>query len=329
MSAPRQKTALEEAEESSEEEGAPGPGYYYNHSAASEFNQDPYTGKMQYFGSTVERFPAHKSETIGPGKYSMNSDFHVTRERAELYNKKHKNIPIEERFKEVKPSQIPGPGAYKEKSIVEEINKKTWGKKGVFGTTAGRFTKKNQSGSPNVIPGPGAYKPEKSVAMLDSKKNLSIKRSSSMFLSKTVREPNKVKKNKDTSPPPGSYNLESNSIAQNIKKRIESGLGNPLLASLKAKIKLVAPFNSCSQRFESRTISENEQFLGPGYYEFKTFAQSKKPSTLNDKFLSSERRFNKGFGGKKIDAHSPGPGNYEKEREDPWNKKTFNITFAD
>lgn len=80
--------------------------------------------------------------------------------------------------------------------------------------------------------------------MLDSKKNSSIKRASSMFLSSTVREPNKIRKFKDPSPPPGSYKVDYYSISESVRRRVESGLGNPMLASLKAKSKMLAPFNS-------------------------------------------------------------------------------------
>lgn len=69
--------------------------------------------------------------------------------------------------------------------------------------------------------------------------------------------------------------------------------------------------------------------MGPGYYEFKTFVEHKKPSSMSNKFLSNETRFLKGFDGKKPSPNEPGPGKYEKDREDPWIKKSYNITFAD
>lgn len=181
---------------------------------------------------------------------------------------------------------------------------------------------------PENEPGPGAYRPEASQKMLDNKKNSNIKRSSSMFLSKTIREPNKVKKVKNPSPPPGSYNVEMHSIAETVRKKVESGLGNPLLSSLKSKMKLVAPFNSCSQRFKQRNIKDHEKFLGPGYYEFKTFVDSaSKPKAFNPQFLSSESRFSNAFDGNIKRASEPGPGNYSNVRNDQWNKRTFNITF--
>ena len=148
-----------------------------------------------------------------------------------------------------------------------------------------------------------------------------------MFLSTTLR--NHSKKSRDPSPPPGIYNNDFNTISESVRKKVESGLGNPLLASLKAKMKLVAPFNSWTDRFRNKEIKDHEKFLGPGYYEFKTFVETTKPRSINSKFLSNEDRFAKGFDGKKPNGDDPGPGKYEKERDDPWIKKTYNITFAD
>jgi hypothetical protein len=182
-----------------------------------------------------------------------------------------------ERFKEMYKNEVPGPGQYNGKTITDEISSKPWGKKGVFGSTSGRFQSKKNLELSDAQPGPGAYKPEASIAMLDNKKNSSIKRASSMFISRTIRDPNKVRKHKDPSPPPGTYNLEQYSLANSIKKKIESGVGNPLLAGLKSKMKLIAPFNSCSERFKAKNIKDHEKFLGPGYYEFKTFSEQQRP----------------------------------------------------
>lgn len=36
-------------------------------------------------------------------------------------------------------AQLPGPGTYKQPTIAETIQKKPWGKSGVFGSTEKRF----------------------------------------------------------------------------------------------------------------------------------------------------------------------------------------------
>lgn len=235
-----------------------------------------------------------------------------------------------ERFQRHKKSEDPGPGKYKAVSLADRLTKKPWGKKGVFGSTAKRFTKKSiVGGESKEAPGPGAYKPEKAVTTLDNKNNFSIKKGSSMFLSTSVREPNRAKKNKNLSPPPGSYNVEFNTISENVRRKVESGLGNPLLSSLKAKMKLIAPFNSCSDRFKGPTTKDHERFLGPGYYEFKAFVDSQKPSSTISKFMSNEGRFKDQPGAGARARADPGPGKYQPDREDPWNKKTYNITYPD
>jgi hypothetical protein len=53
------------------------------------------------------------------------------------------NVPFStsnQRFAESNPSiTVPGPGSYQAKTIVENMQKKTWGKQGVFGSTEKRF----------------------------------------------------------------------------------------------------------------------------------------------------------------------------------------------
>lgn len=39
----------------------------------------------------------------------------------------------------MKMQEVPGPGTYQNKTLVENISKKPWGKQGVFGSTEKRF----------------------------------------------------------------------------------------------------------------------------------------------------------------------------------------------
>jgi hypothetical protein len=83
-------------------------------------------------------------------------------------------------------AMLPGPGAYKQPCIAEEVTKKPWGKQGVFGSTEKRFVQ------PQTLqtPGPGVYKPERSLTILAKKNETNIKRSSSMFISQVKRQTN-------------------------------------------------------------------------------------------------------------------------------------------
>jgi hypothetical protein len=157
-----------------------------------------------------------------------------------------------------------------------------------------------------------------------------------MFLSTTnraFRVSSRLEFKKDSSNPnliknfTPDYNTQYYSIAESVRRRVESGLGNPMLARLRAKSKLVAPFNSCADRFKAKQVKEHEKFLGPGYYEFKSFIDKEKPKSINPQFLSSEQRFSGAFDGGKSKVNQPGPGTYNKGGDNPWDKKTFNITY--
>ena len=75
--------------------------------------------------------------------------------------------------------------------------------------------------------------------------------------------------------------MNVHTIGETVKRKSESGLGNPLLASLKAKRNVEAPFTFKKSRFEEKKITENEAFLGPGYYEYKDFVENGKSVLRN------------------------------------------------
>lgn len=52
-----------------------------------------------------------------------------------------------------------------------------------------------------------------------------------------------------------------------MKKKVEAGAGNPLLANLKAKRGINPGFTSNAPRFADKKMDEAEAFLGPGYYD--------------------------------------------------------------
>jgi len=292
----------------------------------------------------------NKDHTIGPGQYNAHKDFNFAKARKDR-NANHKApVSTRARFKDMYTSDVPGPGQYN--LAKDEIAKKPWGRKGVFGTTSG-LDKPKEKTAGQQVPGPGAYKPEESVKMLSSKDS-NIKRASSMFLSKTVREPNKVKKYEEPGPQLQSsasamhgsssqptfsamnsqmvqqkyiehLDMEKYSMAENIRRKVEGGMGNPLLASLKSKMKIVAPFNSKSKRFKPPKLKEHEEFLGPGYYEFKSFVEgsNNKNNFASPTYHREEPR------SLKEKALMPGPGMYHRDGDADWNKRTFNITFAE
>ena len=104
--------------------------------------------------------------------------------------------------------------------------------------------------------------------VLDRKKESNIKRSSSMFISGTQRaaQDQNTFKQQAANPPIGTYNAQQYTIQDNLRKRLEAGVGNPLLANLKAKRGVGAAFSSNADRFVEKR-DEAETYLGPGYYE--------------------------------------------------------------
>ena len=125
---------------------------------------------------------------------------------------------------------------------------------------------------------------------LDAKRNANIKRSSSMFLSSTKRTPYEGIKDKEKMPAPGVYDASQGTIQDSLRRRMEGGSSNPLLANLKAKGRVSGdvPFNSKIGRFENRVIDENDAYLGPGYYEHRSFVDGglQKAIAKNQSFLT-------------------------------------------
>lgn len=64
--------------EDDEDDIMPGPGAYYNPKQQSSFKTGKIPERLQFFGSTVERFNEGKPgttepATVGPGSYSVNN----------------------------------------------------------------------------------------------------------------------------------------------------------------------------------------------------------------------------------------------------------------
>ncbi len=89
-----------------------------------------------------------------------------------------------------------------------------------------------------------------------------------------------------------------NTIADNVRKKVEkvfcilfiSILANPLLANMKMKKNWnEVPFNSKVQRFNKKTMQQEDQFLGPGCYEakgdFDEFALENRSNPLVSKVI--------------------------------------------
>ena len=112
-----------------------------------------------------------------------------------------------------------------------------------------------------------------------------------------------------------------------MRKKVDAGTANPLLANLKAKRGINPAFSSNAPRFQERRVDEPEAFLGPGYYEQQsTFDPSKSANSQNKnmKFLTHAQRFGDM---KKVEV--PGPGHYSNEDLNSWFKRSYNMIFTE
>lgn len=153
-----------------------------------------------------------------------------------------------------------------------------------------------------------------------------------MFLSGSRRNPYEDMKSKAAL---GvlQYDDKTNTISDQVRKKVEAGVGNPLLANLKAKRGINPAFSSNAERFPAKKVDEAETFLGPGYYEQQsTFeknstavgSQSAIGNAKSQNFLSQAARFKENA---KKDV--PGPGHYSNEDLNTWFKRTYNMIFTE
>lgn len=274
--------------EDDDDEGAPGPGAYYNPKSMSSFQVNKKPEKLQFFGSTVDRFapskPTSASEmhtNIGPGSYQVSNliNFHKKANNTvfSAFNCTRGRF-VEHECKET----TPGPGQYNFIPLAEQLAQKPATKHSMFGSKSNRFVEKVDSN-----PGPGHYS-QSQLAAAQKKKV------SSMNNLQTIKQPvmpattgNKGSQSyiqqKQQALKEASknylnqiqYDAKTNTIGDNLRKHTDKG--NPILATLKAKTGINSQIG-----FGSRVPHGNgkpkkdasENYLGPGYYEQKgTFEQ--------------------------------------------------------
>jgi hypothetical protein len=283
---PAGKQSVDE-EDSEEDDEVPGPGFY-NHSASeSAFNVKAVPERLQFFGSTASRFKADRSQdpNIAPGMYGE------LRKPIAAKKPGDSKVPFSStktRF-EAKFDTSPGPGAYKEETLVDSISKKVWGKQGVFGSSERRFIADRTEG----LPGPGYYPPDADKRV--GSHNSANRKPGSMFLSKVKRQTDPP--NIDT-PAPGAYDV-------NPKPKPEP------------EDKPEAPFKVGPKRFKDPKL----ETIGPGSYNPQSLS---KPAFTAKGFIAREPRFKQ-----KGADEKPGPGTYHEEREAEWTKPSFNVLFTE
>ena len=303
-------------------EATPGPGYYAPDIDKVFYETQINKTRNKCFQSTSPRFKtktlSNLDTKIGPGYYyEITKPKKVVKEKlskGHLINVNKKDIDscafkismIKEDFK------IPGPGYYEifgsqfPKAISTNHN---------FGFNGDRF-KKTKDEKLNY-PGPGYYnwskdnltKTARSLSKNNFNNNKKLFTNSKSDLI-NVKEISKYERDKYIVPPIGLYNpYIITSIDYNNKSKINTFTD-----------KTVVGFGSQEKKGCNLISKENNKLMGPGiYYKNgnKTTKQNNAPFNQNDKRFDHNKK-----------NENPGPGSYELNSFEEWNKKSHNILFV-
>lgn len=286
----------------------PGPGSYMEISQVSR----PKAGKTATSFGSSQRFTgaaAKKTSTgtqgpVGPGSYNVGFQFG---KKAKLMGKK----PPGPKDGEIRcPSiinknvKVPGPGSYEPRNTMEDklIYKIQRGYRGQFGSTEVR----SKDPEENDEPGPANYDPQAPAGE---------KEVSAAFKSRIERQ--FIDEKNPKAPGVGNYNIIYSDIATRVIKEEEEDpdliIRKPGFGVGEARFK-DAP--KPEEDFEDDDIIKEIQ-------EKHREERRLKMLKNNSVFKSGEARF------KDPRAAAPGPGAYYDGEEDYWNKRTYNILFAD
>jgi hypothetical protein len=306
-------------------ETTPGPGYYAPDSDQILYenqNMNKLNNKVNCFQSTSPRFSNKLSNKldrkIGPGYYYNKTKPNKVKKdkiiKGHLINANQEDIDtsafkismIKEEFK------IPGPGYYE---IFGSQFPKAISTNNNFGFNSERFKALND----DLInfPGPGHYNWHNDQLTRTARslpKNNYINNSKLFTNSKSdltnVKEMSKYSKEKYSVPPIGLYNpYIITSIDYNNKAKINTFVD-----------KTVVGFGSQEKKECSFIPKENNNLVGPGIYYRNP---NKNIKQNNVPFNKNEKRFNYNEQNK-----NPGPGSYEINSFEEWNKKSHNILFV-
>jgi hypothetical protein len=301
------------AEIDSEKVG-PGPGQY---GVWGGIRAPVVPRSRQTFGSTSKRSaePAVCLDTPGPGQYTQPTLFGGRHDPAAEARAASAFSSSSVRFKKLEKVREPGPGAYDEydqHSLAAQIDRKTHGRNGAFGSTSRRFA----TARVDPTPGVGAYDPAPAEAPREEQT------SNAVFLSATQRFGRKA-------PPRGpkgpvrTMRMEPSPGPMQYAVKPDHTWNKPKQAGGDRS------FGSSAQRFPDNQLLGQPVTEGPGPFAYSPKASSgRKPTAASGDFGRQGR-----FGPR---AHSfipasstPGPGQYEAVGEvEPFIKRSFNITLG-
>lgn len=297
-------------------DGSPGPGYYspYNTYFQSE-NYSAYDKSKKNFNAKSPRFKTinKANNDLGPGFYfNQNKPKKIEKPKYKLglmeNPNKGDNLYALKLSLTKENYKVPGPGSYEvEGSLLHEdlTNNQN------FGSNDRRFKKSIEIA--NDYPGPGTYE-KKDSFILDNKNNIKKKNIYTNYKTdlELIKELEKVPKEVYSTPPVGLYNPNIiSSMEYNAKSKI-----NPYIDE-----KFVG-FGIQEKKGMSFISKENNRNVGPGrYYKNKKMdtKQNNAPFNHSNKRFDYEQIYNNKF---------PGPGSYDVNSFDDWNKKSHNILFV-
>ena len=297
-------------------DGSPGPGYYSPHNTYFQSeNYSAYDKSKKNFNAKSPRFKTinKANNDLGPGFY-FNQNKPKKKEKPKYKLGLIENPNKGDNLCALKLSltkesyKVPGPGSYEvEGSLLHEDISNNQN----FGSNDRRFKKSLEI--TNDYPGPGTYEKNDSFS-LDNKNNIKKKNIYTNYKTdlELIKELEKVPKEVYSTPPVGLYNPNIiSSMEYNAKSKI-----NPYIDE-----KFVG-FGIQEKKGMSFISKENNRNIGPGrYYKNKKIdeKQNNAPFNHSNKRFNYEQIYNNKF---------PGPGSYDVNSFDDWNKKSHNILFV-
>ena len=286
----------------------PGPGYYYNDNDYEKYI-NPKIKLKDGFGSTEKKNKYYNNNNInlGPGSYFKTKypikkpNFYPLSEKTNKLNflMNNNNDINNNKFFISEINKNVGPGSYDIKSEFDKIKKSNFS-----GSNEKRFNYKII----NENPGPGKYIQLNEWAKKEEK--IHLKEILNNFKEKRKEEKNI--KNNSIIPGVGYYNPQ-----------IISSIGYKILSKENKVQSIIAPFNSCQERFLNKSHSSNNIFVGPGSYNNNMSSFNFKVN--NSIFNNNQSKLLKE---KNSIQNNIGPGSYQQFNYNDWNKKSFNVLFV-
>ena len=312
----------------------PGPGFYNNKNHPIIFN----TNKTQSFGSNTPKFIkiGYEDRPLGPGSYFLEKNKYQPKIEVSVHikNPERKNLIKTNEGLYIKNNRLknryryPGPGQYdlSKNFIKDEIsNVKS------FGILDKRFKYKDLNSEKDDKY--NDYIDEKMNRHLYLKTNFDYDNKMQYKINRKLLEMKREeeilkKKRRDKfmnkkSPGVGDYSPEfSTSISYNVQSKVNKFRN------------MVAPFNIMNSRFsEMDKFFQSKDIPGPGDYDvadaYDALNNGIKSGYINNHNSSVVDNNNLVKLKNNEEKSTPGPGLYDQNVTNSWNKKTFNVLFMD